>query len=43
MTGHVACMEDIKNKYKIFVGNLDKIYHSGDLGPGDRILCKLVL
>jgi hypothetical protein len=38
MTGHVACMGDIKNKHKIFVGNLDKIYHSGDLGTSCRIL-----
>jgi len=38
MTGHVACMGYIKNKYKTFVGNLDKIYHSGDLDTGDRIL-----
>jgi len=31
-------MGNIKDKYKIFVGNLDKIYHSGDLGTGGRIL-----
>jgi hypothetical protein len=38
MTGHIACMGYIKNKYKIFVGNLDKIYHSGDLDTDGRIL-----
>ena len=38
ITGHVACMGYIKNKYKIFVENLDKIYHSGDLGTGGRIV-----
>ena len=42
MSGHVACMGDIKNKYKIFVENLVKIYHSGNLGTGNGILWKLV-
>jgi hypothetical protein len=42
MNGYVACMEDMRNVYKILYGKLDR-KHLGDLGVDGRILLKLIL
>jgi hypothetical protein len=36
--GHVACMEEIKNAYKILVRRLKGRDHFEDLGVNERII-----
>jgi hypothetical protein len=41
--GHVACMGEMRNAYKILVGKLVRKNHSDDLGVGGSVILQLIL
>jgi hypothetical protein len=43
LAGHVACMGEMRNAYKILVESLKETDHSEDLGVDGRIILKQIL